>query len=351
MMKKVVAIVLAGLLSLTASAAMADGPLDTSKVSKDLTAKAAGKKLQIATVVSPYGVAWFDRMQEGIKQFAADTGHEAWETGPTQADAAQQVQIVESLIAQGVDAICIIPSSVDALEPVLKKARDQGIVVISHEASSLKNTDFDIEAVDNKVFGEQMMDHLGKAMNGEGKYVVTVGSLTWKSQNEWADAAIAYQKAHFPQMQEATGRIETNANADMDYTKVQEILSTYPDLKGVLGTAMPASVGIGRLVAERGLQGKLLFAGTGLMSVAGKYLTDGDIQYIQFWDPAAAGYAMNILATMAVEKKQNEIKAGLDLGLPGYSDLTTPNPARPNLLYGSGQIGLTKNDDISKYHY
>ncbi len=342
--------VVAGLVALTAIPAGAASVLDTSKVSKDINVKPGGKKFSIVTVVSIDGVAWFDRMREGVKQFAADTGHDTWEVGPSKADPAQQVQLVESLIAQGVDAICIIPSSEEAVEPVLKKARDQGIVVISHEASTLHNTDYDMESVDNRAFGEKMMEVLAKAMGGEGKYVATVGTLSWRAQNEWVDAGVAYQKTHFPKMQEATGRIETNADANIDYTKIKELLTTYPDLKGVFGTPMPTSAGVGRLIAERGLAGKLFFSGTGLVSVAGKYIKDGDIQYIQFWDPAAAGYAMNILAVMALEKKQSSIKAGLNLGLPGYTDLKIPDSSRPNLLYGNGSIGVTKTN-VGDYNF
>jgi simple sugar transport system substrate-binding protein len=341
-MKILIGAVLAASLLVGGAAAQEGKAVDASKVRKDITAEATGKKYSIATVVSIDGVAWFDRMRVGVEQFGEDTGHDTWQVGPTQADAAAQVQIVESLIAQGVDAITIVPSSVEAVEPVLQKARDRGIVVIAHEASTLKNADFDIESVDNKVFGEKLMEMLAQSMGGEGKYVATVGSLTWASQNEWIDAAVAYQKAKYPKMQEVTGRIETNADANVDYTKLKEVLTTYPDLKGVLGSPMPTSAGAGRLIAENNLQGKLFFSGTGLVSVAGEYLKNGDIQYIQFWDPAAAGYAMNVLATMALAGKKDEIKAGLDLGIDGYNSLTAPDPARPNILYGEGSIGVSK---------
>jgi len=97
-------------LVLMLAAAHAEGPLDTSKVRADLTTKATGKTYSIATVVKVDGIVWFDRMRDGVKQFKSDTGQDTWEVGPSQADAAAQVQIVENLIAQGVDAICIVPS-------------------------------------------------------------------------------------------------------------------------------------------------------------------------------------------------------------------------------------------------
>jgi simple sugar transport system substrate-binding protein len=201
------------LLVLIGSAYAGDGPVDVAKVRKDIAKSATGKAYTIATVVKVDGIAWFDRMRDGVKQFGADTGHDTWMVGPSQADAAAQVQIVENLIAQGVDAICIVPFSVEAVEPVLQKARDRGIVVIAHEASNIKNADVVIEAFDNLAYGANLMQVLGKYIGGKGKYVATVGSLTSKSQNEWIDGAVAYQKEHFPEMQLATQRLETYDDA------------------------------------------------------------------------------------------------------------------------------------------
>ena len=321
--------------------------VDVSQVARGIDAKAT-KKYSIATVVKVDGIAWFDRMRVGVKQFGADNKQDTWMVGPSQADAAAQVEIVESLIAQGVDAICIVPFSVEAVEPVLGKARDRGIVVISHEASNLQNTDYDIEAFDNRAYGAKLMEVLARDMGGQGDYIATVGSLTSQSQNEWVDGAIAYQKEHFPKMREVTKRIETYDDATTDYNKLKEALTTYPDLKGVLGAPMPTSAGAGRLIAERGLKGKLFFSGTGLVSVAGQYLKDGDINYIQFWDPAVAGYAMNELAVMALTKQP--IKAGLNLGLPGYTDLKVADPKRPNVLYGQGWVGVT-TANMNEYNF
>ena len=89
---------------------------------------------------------------------------------------------------------------------------------------------------------------------------------------------------------------------------------------------------------------------SGVSKLVGKYLEDGNIQYIQFWDPAVAAYAMNTLAVMALTDKKDEIKAGLNLGLKGYESLTTPAGASPNLLYGQGWVGVTK-DNMADYNF
>jgi simple sugar transport system substrate-binding protein len=324
--------------------------VDASKVPTDITAKATGKKWEIATVVKVDGIAWFDRMRQGVTQFGQDTGHEAWEVGPSQADAAAQVQLVETLIAQGVDAICIVPFSVEAVEPVLQKARNRGILVVAHEASNLQNADYIIEAFDNRAYGAALMQELGRLTGGEGPYVGTVGSLTSQSHMEWMDGAVAYQKANFPKMQEVTSRVESYDDEEKAYQKLKEVLTAHPDLRGIIGCPMPASAGAGRLIAERRLAGKLMFSGTGLVSVAGKYLQDGDIEYIQFWDPAVAGYAMSEIAATALAGHKDRLKAGGDLGLTGYTKLLQPDEKRPGLLYGAGWIGVTKAN-MGQYNF
>ena len=67
--------------------------------------------------------------------------------GPTSADPALQVRAIEDLIAQGVNVIGVVPNDANVLEPVLKKARDAGIKVITHESPDQVNADWDFEMV------------------------------------------------------------------------------------------------------------------------------------------------------------------------------------------------------------
>ena len=59
----VAALVLAGA---TFVSAAGNGPVDVTKVRKDITVTATKKKYTIATVVKVDGIAWFDRMRVGV---------------------------------------------------------------------------------------------------------------------------------------------------------------------------------------------------------------------------------------------------------------------------------------------
>jgi simple sugar transport system substrate-binding protein len=70
----------------------------------------AAETYTLATVVKLSGVNWFQRMEEGVLAFGKATGHTTFQQGPAKADAALQVQVVEDLIAQQVNALCVVPS-------------------------------------------------------------------------------------------------------------------------------------------------------------------------------------------------------------------------------------------------
>ncbi|MEP4803730.1 MAG: substrate-binding domain-containing protein, partial [Hyphomicrobiales bacterium] len=154
MMKKRVNLLAATLLASSALVAGSTG------------AMAEGKS--IATVVKIAGIQWFNRMEEGVKKYATDTSNNAFQVGPAQADPQQQAALIEDMIAQGVDALAVVPMSPEALEPVLKRAMEAGITVITHEAASQQNINYDIEAFVNEDFGANLMEQLAACMGGKG---------------------------------------------------------------------------------------------------------------------------------------------------------------------------------------
>jgi simple sugar transport system substrate-binding protein len=305
---------------------------------------AASAPYTIGTVVKIAGINWFNRMDEGVKEFAKMTGHTAFLKGPEKADAALQIPIIEDLIAQRVNALAVVPMSPEALEPVLKKARDAGIRVVTHEASNQQNTDVDIEAFDNTAYGAHLMDHLAKLMGEQGEYAVFVGSLTSKTHNEWADGGINRQKEAFPNMKLVTDKQESFDDSQKAYEKAKELLKAYPNLKGFQGSASTDVAGIGQAVEEAGLIGKVAVVGTSLPSIAGKLVESGAINLISFWDPKVAGMAMNELAVMLIEGKS--ITDGMSLKLPGYEKLTR----KGNVLFGNAWVDVTKAN-LSNYSF
>lgn len=311
---------------------------------------APAKKLVLGTVVKSIAFNWFLRMEKGVIQYAKDSGNEAFMQGPSQADSAAQVQLVESLIAQGVDGICNVPYGVPENEPAQKKAMDAGIFVVTHEAATAKEgtVNYDVEAFDNCAYGEEMMRELATRMDSKGQYVQFVGSLTNATHNQWTDCALAYQKANYPEM-ELVGKFESKEDQELAYNIFKDLLKTYPDIKGVTGSAAGDVVSAGRAIEEAGLNDKIAVVGTSITSYAGELLKTGAVDLAMAWDPADAGYACNVV----LEKLANgeKIVEGMDLGVPGFEKIilkTGPNGAP--IIYGNAWIKITA-ESMGNYDY
>ncbi|MEM6527498.1 MAG: substrate-binding domain-containing protein [Chloroflexota bacterium] len=311
------AIRLVVILALALSVAAIVSAQDDMEMPEPLLIEAETGEWTMATVVKISGIAWFDRMEQGIEAFNEDYPNvTAFQQGPAQADAAQQVQVIEDILAQGVDALCVIPFQPDTVEPVLERAREEGVIVITHEASSQQNVDFDIEAFDNAAYGVHLMDALAERMGEEGEYTVFVGSLTSETHNQWVDAAIAHQEEAYPDMTFVGDKNESFDDATVAYERMQELLIAFPNLKGVQGSASTDVLGVGQAVEEAGLQDDIAVVGTGLANDSRSLIETGAIDLVSFWDPALAGYACNMLGLAMLEEQMPEAFLAEDAMLP-----------------------------------
>lgn len=321
------ATLLTGILSVSALQVFADG---------DYT---------IANVPKMIGSDWWERMDEGNKEFEEETGNTVFQVGGTTSDSAEQLRCLEDVIAQNVDIINVIPNSPESCDPVLKKARDNGIVVISHEAAGLENIDYDIEAFVNADYGAHLMDNLAELMGEEGGYAILVGALTMQSHQEWAAGAIARQKEAYPNMYLVTDLVEPGDDLKQgSYTKAKELMTAYPDLKGFIGMDSFNPPGIALAIEETGNVGKIAVTGTALASTMKPYFESGSTEIVSCWDPLAAGKAMSTVGCMVKEGK--EITDGMDLGVPGYEEISL----KDKVIYGNAWIDITK-DNMDQYNF
>ena len=321
-MKKVLTLVLAVLLVFSGVAAFAEG-------------------WEIVVVPKDASNPWFVRMEVGVNEYAeAHPENTIYQRGTPEIDATLQAQLVQDLIAQGVDAICVVPVDPESLEPVLEQARAAGIVVIAHEGASLVNVDYDIEAFNNAAYGAFIMENLAQAMGGEGVYTTMVAHVTNASHNEWADGGVAYAEENYPNMTllEAEPRVESEDNGDVAYNVAKELFNKYPDLKGIMGTSSFDAPGVARAIEELGLTGKVFTSGTGMPADNAELLKRGAVQALTLWDPALAGQAMIALAEKLLAGE--EITTPLDLGVEGYTALQFREGSE-TVLEGEGWMVIT----------
>ena len=304
----------------------------------------------IAVVVKDGTSDWFKRMQVGVDEFGQTKTVNVIQKGPANADAASQVQLVEDMINQGVDAICIVPIDPGALESVLQKAMEKGIVVISHEASDLKNTLYDVEAFTAEDFGNTMMQELAKAMGEKGQYAQMVAYTTSTTHMEYSNAEYAYQQANYPDMSlinDTVPSAESSEKVDTAYEKAKELLKANPELAGFTGAASVDILGEAQATEELGLTDKVSIVGVGTPNATREYVKNGTIDAVCLWDPASAGYAMCDLPYKILAGE--EVKEGIDLGQDGYESVTIQEGANRCVL-GNAPL-ILNTDNIDDYDF
>lgn len=301
----------------------------------------------ITTVVKISGIPWFDRMETGVELFAEQNPEMSIsQVGPASADSAQQLQIVQDLVAKGTDALAVVPMDPAILEGIFKRAMDRGTIIVTHEADNQMNTMVDVEAFDNAEYGAALNARLAECMGGEGKWTTFVGSLGSRTHMQWVGAGEENAKQHAG-MELVDPNNESFDDANGTYEKAKEILRKHPDIKGFQTSAGNDVLGVGRAIEEAGLAGKVCLVGTGLPNPSASYLDSGAITAIGFWDPQKAGMAMNAVAKMLLEGK--DLTDGMDLGVDGYNSVTLKDgPGEGKLLIGNGMV-LADKDTYKDY--
>lgn len=257
-------------------------------------------------------------MEKGIKVAAKDTGLGAYMVGPTTADPAQHVRLVEDLIAKEVKVIVVVPNDAKALEPLFNRAQAAGIPVITHESPDQQGNTWDIEMIDNQQSGELYMQKLAGYMGEEGEYMVVVGGLTVPLHNAWADFAIAYQKEHYPKMKLAADRFGTGESLDDTKRITRDTMLAHLNLKGVLIWGSSGVVGAAQAVKESGKKDQVAVFGSCSPSQARKYIMEGIIRESYIWNPLEAGKTIVQLAKLVVDG--TPIVDGMDF--PGLGKAT-----------------------------
>src|SRR5579884_4250166 len=201
---------------------------------------------EVVVVVKIAGIPWFNRMAVGVERAGKQLGIKASLVGPSKADAASQVSMVEDLLNKGVPAIAVVPTDAKSLTPVFEKARARHIAIVTHENPfETGAVDYDIETIDNVAYGKLAVDQIVANVKKMGVqctpaspcgYVQLVGGLTVPLHNFWADTATAYIKEKFPMLKELTTRLPTAESADDSRKAVLDLITTYGDkLRAVIG--------------------------------------------------------------------------------------------------------------------
>lgn len=354
-MKKLVALVLSFMLvflalaACTAQEAAPSAAPATEQPAKEEPAKekpAADDRITVVVMPKLVGIPYFNAAEKGAKRCGEDIGFEVIYAGPTEADATQQAQMLESYIAQGVGAICVAPNDPAGIRPTLEKARAAGITVLDWDTPADKDVvDYSINQIDDKQLGEHMFQTLFEEMekiNGskEGKYAILTGGLEAANLNTWISYGLAMAEKDWPGMVLVTDKIATNEKQQEAYQKTLDLLKAYPDITGIMGQSTPTVPGAAQAIQELGLQDKVALVGHGMPNDVEQYLKDGSADVAILWDVEKLGYLIAYIAYAQI--------TGIDITdqmeVPNVGNITLKEDGK-TIIMGPAQDFTAENVD------
>jgi rhamnose transport system substrate-binding protein len=266
--------------------------------------EAQGKK-KIALLVKNLGNGFFEAVRDGGLEAAKELGDvEVIYTGPTAATAEGQIEIINSLVAQRVDAIAISANDPNALVPATKRAMERGVKVISFDSGVAKDGRLmHLNPSNTELIGRKQIEMISKTLGGKGEIAILSATAQATNQNAWIAVMKKTLEAAAYKDLKLVATVYGDDQSDKSYREALALFQKFPNLRGIIA---PTTVGIAaaaKAVTDQKLIGKVFVSGLGLPSEMISYVKNGSVDTFAIWNPIDLGYSAVTLAYQFVAGK------------------------------------------------
>jgi rhamnose transport system substrate-binding protein len=278
---------------------------------------------RIALVVKSLGNGFFDAANRGAQEAAQEIGGiEVIYTGPTTATAEGQIEIINSLISQGVDAIAVSANDPDALVPSLQRAMDAGIKVISWDSGvAPEGRQVHLNPSDTDLIGETIIKLAADYLPEGGDVAILSASSTATNQNAWIEAARRVLPEKFPNIN-LVAVVYGDDDSVKSTNEANGLIDSYPELDAIIAPTTVGVVAAAQVVTDRGLIGKVNVTGLALPSEFKQFIDNGASQAVALWNPIDLGYsAVYIAHQLVTGEAQGEPGETISIGRVGQITL------------------------------
>ncbi len=275
-------------------------------------AKPASKRLKLGMIPKLIGIPYFNACRRGAEEAARELNVDLDYNGPDTADAVRQSEIVNSWILLGYDAIAAAPNNPEAIAPVLKKARERGIRVLTWDTDSAPEArEVFCNQAESAAIARTLVDLMAAELGGAGRVALVSGTETASNQNTWMRLMREYTAEKYPKLVyvdpvEYPGEDDARA-----YQSAQGLLRQPEPPAGIFGMTSVAAPAVAKAVFDARMAGKVAVTGLAAPSGMRTQVKNGAVKKFALWDPSALGYLTVYTAVRLVEGKlTGEVDAG-----------------------------------------
>lgn len=237
------------------------------------------------------GNPYFDTGNVGAQEAAEELGVTVTYQGSSVADATEQIQLLNSLIAQSVDGLAISANDADALVPTGQEAMDAGIPVVTWDSAiAPEGRNVHINQAEAQGIAEVQLQMASELAEGEGEIAILSATSTAPNQNEWIALMEELLGTDAYSGLNLVATVYGDDEDEKSYNEVMGLMQIYPDLEVIIA---PTTVGIAaaaRAVQDADRVGEVLVTGLGTPNQMREYVGSGASPQFALWNPADLGY-------------------------------------------------------------
>jgi len=283
---------------------------------------------KIAVIPKGTTHAFWKSVEAGAKQAGSELGVEIIWKGPLKEnDRAQQIQIVEQFITEGVDGIVLAPLDDTALQRPVAEARKKGIPVVIFD-SALKGKageDFvSFVATNNRKGGEIGGQELARLLGKKGK-VVLLRYQEGSASTDEREAGFLEAIRKNPGMEVIVDNRYAGATVGEAKEAAMNMLSKLQEADGIFCPNESSTFGMLLALRQSNLAGKKKFVGFDTSQPLIEALKKGEIDALVAQNPKKMGYMAVEACVNALRHQPSEKQIDTGVALVTRQNLDDPN--------------------------
>jgi len=277
------------------------------------------KELRLAVIPMGTTHEFWKAIHAGAQTAGVELGVRIIWKGPLREDDRnEQVQIVETMIAAGVDAIVLTPMDDRALIPPVAEAKRAGIPTVVFNSALSGDDHVAYVSTDNRKGGRLAGEYIGSIMKGRGKLILirVIASVEGGRQRE--DGFLEAVKAGFPGITILSDNQYAGITTETAYQTTDSLLSRFPDVDAIFTPNESTTFGCLRALEDRGLAGKVILVGFDSSKKLIEALEKKELRGLILQDPFRMGYdsVKTAVAHLKGEPYEKFVDTGVFLATP-----------------------------------
>lgn len=334
----------AGMISVFASGC--GGPVPERREPGSSKALRVGVSIPAATHGWPAGVGWW--AEQSVKSYPEIR----WNLQRA-GRASDQVDQIETMLEEGIDALVVLPFDSDTPLPVVRRARERGVFVVSVDRGLREPVANLYVAGDNAAFGRKSAEYMASKLGGKGRIVILRG-MPVEIDRERYEAAMDVFRRH-PGIQ-VLGAQPGNWNRQDAHRVMQAFLTQFGAIDAVWASDDDMALGVEQAIREAGRLGEMwILGGAGMKQIVKRVLDRDPLYPADITYPPAmisAGIHLAVANLRGGNERAARALIPAHLRIPDTLLLEAPDPAwkdrqRPFVI----DVTLITPENAAEFHF